>query len=363
MDTPIFQVLAAAALAFVTSLLITPIVRKFAHLRDYLDRPDNKRKFHIRDVATMGGIGVFFAFYIGYTLSGFAGEMIGFPYFSAALMILFFTGIKDDVSEISVKAKLLVEILVAGLVVIACDLYIINFYGVFGLYLIPDWLGRFISLFTIIVVMNAFNLIDGVDGLASGLGCISTLFFAIGFWIAGDMVFMSFSLMLFFALLAFLFYNFSPASIILGDTGSLITGFLVAVLAVQFVELNGGEDFTAYFGTVSPVFAIAILSIPLYDTFRVFLLRVLQKKSPFTPSFDHIHHVLLRFGFDHKRTALILYSCNIFIILIAYLLRYLEINTALITLIISMLLILPTNGYKRRLLKLVGINIEARSAQ
>lgn len=360
MDIPIIQVLAAAALTFVITLLITPVVRKFAHLRDYLDRPDNNRKLHVRDVATMGGIGIFFAYYIGFTLSGYAGEMVGFPYFSAALLFLFFTGMKDDISEISVKFKLLIEIIVASIVIIACEVSITNFYGVFGIHEISVWMGRLITLFTIIVVMNAFNLIDGVDGLAAGLGCIATLLFGIGFWMAGDGVYMSFALILCAALFAFLMFNFSPASIILGDTGSLITGFLIAILAVQFVGLNESVSFTEQFGEMSPILPIAILSVPLYDTFRVFLLRMFQGKSPFTPGYDHIHHVVLRIGFDHKRTAVFLYIISILITLIAYVSKSLEINTVLGIILISMILLLPTNGYKRRLLLLIGIDVEKR---
>lgn len=358
MNAAIIQVLVGAGIAFGITYITVPILRKVAYLTDLYDKPDNERKLHNRYVPTLGGIAIYLAFFVGFSMSGLADDLQGFPYMAAALTLLFFTGLKDDIVDLSPKVKLGVELLTAGLLIFGCNLYIDNFYGVFGLYEIPFWLSILITTFTLIVVVNSYNLIDGIDGLAGGIGSIASLAFGIGFGIAGEYAFAALSIILFVTLMSFLIYNFNPASIFMGDTGSLIVGFLLSFLAIKFVGLNSNPAYTEVFGATSPIMPVAILALPLFDTISVFYKRMLKRKSPFSPGRDHIHHAILNTGVGHKGTSILLYACSIFIIFVALSVRSININLILIATIASMFLLLPTNGFKRSILKRMGVDVE-----
>lgn len=358
MNAAIIQVLVGAIIAFGITYITVPILRKVAYLTDLYDKPDNERKLHDRYVPTLGGIAIYLAFFVGFSVSGFAAELQGFPYMAAALTLLFFTGLKDDIVDLAPKTKLAVEFIVAGLLIFGCNLYIDNFYGVFGIHEIPFWLSILVTTFTLIVVVNSYNLIDGIDGLAGGIGGIATLSFGIGFGIAGEYAFAVLSLILFVTLMSFLIYNFNPAAIFMGDTGSLIVGFLLSFLAIKFVGLNANPEYTEVFGATSPILPVAILALPLFDTITVFYKRLRKKTSPFSPGRDHVHHAIIKAGVGHKGTSILLYACSIFIILISLSMRTQDINLVLIATIASMFLLLPTNGAKRAILKTVGIDLE-----
>ena len=152
------------------------------------------------------------------------------------------------------------------MLILGSGIYINNFYGVLGIGELPFAASIFITLFTMIVVVNAYNLIDGVDGLAGGIGVITSLFFGIGFFVAGEYAMAMLSAVVVTSLTGYLIHNFYPASIFMGDTGSLIIGFLLAVQAIQFVGLNEFPAFVEVFGPISSVMPVVILMIPLYDT-------------------------------------------------------------------------------------------------
>lgn len=358
MDAVLIQVLAGTIIAFTITYFTIPVLKKVAYLTDLYDKPDNERKLHDRYVPTLGGIAIFIAFFIGFSLSGMAEQMVGYPYLAAGLLMLFFTGLKDDIVDLSAKVKLGVEITVAAMLIFGCEMYISSFYGVFGIHEIPFWAGALITGFTMIVVVNSYNLIDGIDGLAGGVGIIASAAFGIGFAIAGELALATLSLVLFSALTAFLLYNYNPASIFMGDTGSLVVGFLLSVLAINFVGLNDNPAYTATLGYTSPILPVAILALPLFDTITVFYKRIRKGRSPFDPGQDHIHHSVLRAGFGHKGTTVILYFCSVFIIMLTLSVRSLDINIVFVTAILSMFMLLPTNGFKRGLLKKMGIELE-----
>ncbi|MFP8487479.1 glycosyltransferase family 4 protein [Gracilimonas sp. Q87] len=357
MDTVLIQILAGTVITFFIAYLTIPILRKVAYKTDLYDKPDNDRKLHTRYVPSLGGVAIFLAFFVGLSVSGMADHITGYPYLAAGLLLLFFTGLKDDIVDLSAKTKLGVELLVAAFLIFGCGVYIDNFYGVFGIYEIPFWLSIAVSTFTMIVVMNSYNLIDGIDGLAGGVGLIASVFFGWGFLIAGELAMATLSLMLCSALAAFMIYNFNPASIFMGDTGSLVVGLLLSVLAINFVGLNGNESFIATFGSISPILPVAILSIPLFDTLTVFYKRVSRGNSPFDPGQDHIHHSILKAGFGHKSTAFMLYGANIGIVLFTLTLGYfaIDINLIFASTVIIMFVLLPTNGFKRKYLRKIGL--------
>jgi UDP-N-acetylmuramyl pentapeptide phosphotransferase/UDP-N-acetylglucosamine-1-phosphate transferase len=237
-----------------------------------------------------------------------------------------------------------------------------NLGGVFGEHHIPHWAGILLTAFTMIVVTNAYNLIDGVDGLAGGVGMIASIFFAWWFWQAGMMAESVLAITLAGSLLGFLWYNFSPASTFMGDTGSQIVGFLLAFLAVSFVSNGLTTASIVPFQHAIPVLVLAVLIVPLYDTLRIFILRVLQKKSPFHPDRLHIHHQLLDTGFNHKGTCFVIYGFNLAIIALAMLLSQVNINLMLGIVLLSTVLLFPTFYFKRSVLKYFGVVISAKEA-
>jgi UDP-GlcNAc:undecaprenyl-phosphate/decaprenyl-phosphate GlcNAc-1-phosphate transferase len=312
-------------LSFLTSLLTVvfaiPSVITVAKQRGLYDKPDH-RKLHKNKIPRLGGLAIIAAFAVAVSIWGIQTEAISrLQYLQAALIILFFSGLKDDVISISPLKKLMSQLIAAGLVVIGEDIRITGFYGLFGIdqiHFIPSYI---LSIFTIVVITNAFNLIDGIDGLAGGIGFIVSVTFGLWFNFIDLVGWSIISFALAGALLGFLIFNFNPAKIFMGDAGSLCTGFLLSVMAIKFIEMNNPSVQNFYKITTAPVIAIAILIIPLFDTIRVFTLRALKGKSPFAADRNHLHHLLLNTGLGHKEVSLLMYIVNIVFVLIAFLMK------------------------------------------
>jgi UDP-GlcNAc:undecaprenyl-phosphate/decaprenyl-phosphate GlcNAc-1-phosphate transferase len=312
-------------LSFLTSLLVVifgiPSIITVAKQKGLYDAPDH-RKLHTNKIPRLGGLAIIAGFSIAVSIWGIPTEIASrLQYLQAALIILFFSGLKDDVVMLTPMKKLMSQLLATALVVIGEDIRITSFYGLFGVNELATWVSYTLSIFTIVVVTNAFNLIDGIDGLAGGLGFIISVTFGLWFNFIDQVGWSIISFSLAGALIGFLVFNFNPAKIFMGDAGSLCTGFLLSIMAVQFIEFNRPEVQNFYKISTAPVIAIAILVIPLYDTMRVFTVRLLKKKSPFSADRNHLHHILLNTGLGHKEVSLILYIVNIVFVLIGFLLK------------------------------------------
>lgn len=312
-------------LAFLTSLIAVifaiPSIITVAKQKGLYDKPDH-RKLHTNKIPRLGGLAIIAGFSIAVSVWGVPTELTSrLQYLQAALIILFFSGLKDDVVAMSPMKKLSSQLVATALVVIGEDIRVTSFYGLFGVDSIPVWLSYGLSIFTIVVITNAFNLIDGIDGLAGGLGFIISVTFGLWFNFIDQVCWSIISFSLAGALLGFLVFNFNPARIFMGDAGSLSTGFLLAVLAIKFIEFNNPAVQNYYKITTAPVIAIAILVIPLFDTIRVFIVRALKGKSPFSADRNHLHHLLLNTGLGHKEVSLLLYIVNIVFVLIAFLMK------------------------------------------
>lgn len=322
-------------LVFLTSffvvLLSTPALIKVAILKRLYDEPDAERKLHARSVPTIGGVIIFAATLFSFALwipvhitddSAILLKAIGdLKYFVATILILFFVGIKDDIIGTAPVKKLVAHIIVGMILVLMADVRLTGLHGIFGIHEIPYWSSVFLSLFTYIVVVNAFNLIDGIDGLAGGIGLIASSTFGIWFTLAGDFVMAILAFALAGSLVAFLIFNFSPAKIFMGDSGSLTIGLILCILAMKLIEFDISNVKNIAGQISKPVLAMAVLVYPLFDTFRVFIYRALKGLSPFSADRNHLHHRLLDLGLDHKRTVLWLYAANIFIIALAFFTR------------------------------------------
>jgi UDP-N-acetylmuramyl pentapeptide phosphotransferase/UDP-N-acetylglucosamine-1-phosphate transferase len=235
------------------------------------------------------------------------------------MLILIIIGVIDDIRELPPKIKFLGQV-VAALLLAHAGLLIDNLFGVFGIEHLPIVIQYILTVFIVAGIVNAFNLIDGIDGLAGGLALIDMAGFFVLFYFAGE-----FGAALIVAsvgggLLAFLKYNYHPARIFMGDTGSMILGFLLSAMGILALVISRtGTSYFVYSEAAIIVFSIFIL--PVYDTLRVFAGRVINKKSPFSPDKTHIHHLLMKTGFNHPKSAKLLYFTNIVLIATGFLLR------------------------------------------
>lgn len=311
-----------ALVPFLVSLLISaisiPVIIRVANLKNLTDDPDEFRKLHKTNTPTLGGIAIFagalVSFSALYDLHGFND----LRFITPALVILFFAGVKDDLLVLAAGKKFLIQIGCAVLITYLGNLRITSLWGIMTFQDIPFWPGVFITVFLIIALINAFNLIDGINGLAGTLGLLASVYF--GSWFAmngfGSLTILSFSLA--GALLGFLFFNYNRAKIFMGDTGSMAVGFIIAILAIRFIEANRLQITTLKYPIINaPAMAFAVLSIPLFDMIRVFLLRLSKKRSPFSADRNHIHHYFVDSGFSHAKSTGILFWINISCILIA----------------------------------------------
>lgn len=327
----------ALALIFITSFLVvvysTPPLIKVAILKRLFDEP-GERKIHKRVIPTIGGIIIFAATLFSYSLwfeldmsrisSEFERVQVNqyireFKLVIATLIMLFFVGIKDDIIGTAPIKKLVAQVLAALILVLVGNIRITGMHGIFGVYEIPYWASVFLSLFTFIVVINAFNLVDGVDGLAAGIGFISAMTFGFWFILAGDVIVASLAFALGGSLLGFLIFNFSPAKIFMGDSGSLTIGLVACVLAIKLIEFQPGKLEGIQLYLSKPVFAIATLIYPLADTLRVFMVRAFTGISPFSADRNHLHHRLMDCGLGHRRTVIVIYFFNLLAITISVL--------------------------------------------
>ncbi|MCK5907667.1 MAG: undecaprenyl/decaprenyl-phosphate alpha-N-acetylglucosaminyl 1-phosphate transferase [Flavobacteriales bacterium] len=287
-------------------------------MKHLYDEPED-RSSHTTRVPTLGGVSIFAAFII--TISLYAKESyVDFDLLNASMVILFFFGIKDDILMISPLKKLGAQIVSALMISIGSDVRIPQMFDILGFSEIPYWFSIVITVFVIILIINSFNLIDGVDGLAASSAIFSSAVFGIWFYMNGyfSMTMVSFTLI--GSLLAFLRFNFSKKNkIFMGDTGSMIVGFIVAIQAIEFINFNSGILINGSKGLITaPVLAISILILPLLDTLRVFMIRILNRKSPFSPDRNHIHHRLEDLGLSHAKISIIMILANLVIVLLAF---------------------------------------------
>jgi len=300
--------------SFIIVLLSTPSFIKIAYKKHLFDDPSDDRKIHTRKVPLMGGMMIFAGTLFSFLLWLPINEMGVIKYLVPSLLIMFFVGMKDDIIGTAPVKKLAAHLVVAFIMVLMADVKLTSLHGLFGIREIPEWAGIMLSVFTYIVVINAFNLIDGVDGLAAGVGLIAATVFGFWFYFAGDWIYAVLSFSLAGSLLGFLRFNFNPAKIFMGDSGSLTIGFLFAVLAIEMVEYDA-QDLPLTITNISkPILAMCILVYPLIDTIRVFTLRAIKGVSPFTADRNHIHHRLIDLGLSHKQTAIIIYLFSLLVI-------------------------------------------------
>ncbi|MCP4457787.1 MAG: undecaprenyl/decaprenyl-phosphate alpha-N-acetylglucosaminyl 1-phosphate transferase [Cytophagales bacterium] len=315
------HVLFSITTAFLIAFSAMPIVIRVFRSLDLLDNP-NRRKVHSVSTPSLGGIAIYLAAMISLFFWVPIAELSEFKFLLLAIFFAFLLGVRDDISSLQALDKLTIQVFAALLVVFVADINFSGLYGIFGFTKLPTGIAEFISIFAIVGLTNAFNLIDGIDGLAGCIACLILGGFSWWFFIAGYSTLGFISVTMGSAVFAFLFYNWSPSKIFMGDTGSMVLGFTISVLMIKFIELNSTLlPGTGYYLQAPVAMSFALLVLPVYDTFRVFVIRFLAGRSPMSPDKNHVHHVLLKLGFTHAYASIILVSFNTFLVGIAWFLQ------------------------------------------
>lgn len=312
------QVFLSMVFAFLICYFLIPKIIVLARDKHLMAAPVN-RSSHAKPVPNLGGIGIYFGFLIPTLIFAGYNESKVLPFLTAACVIIFLIGVKDDIYVISPRTKLLGQIIAAAIMIIFADVRITHLHGIMSIGEIPYIVSFFLTLFIYIAITNAINLIDGIDGLAASIGIVAAIGFGVYFVyiekINGSIACAS----LIGSLSAFLIFNYAKGDkkIFMGDTGSLIIGFILSTYAIRFNEFSIES---INYGAINsaPVVSIAILAIPIFDTIRVFLYRILRGKSPFKPDKTHIHHELLAYGYTHHQATTIITGFSILLIILIY---------------------------------------------
>lgn len=328
-----FALLCLISAFVVTLICIPPIISLINKYRLY-DMP-NARKEHSSPIPTMGGIaivaGMMTALFLWFPFSNSIAQIS----FFFSVTVLLGLGIMDDLKDLSAKYKFIIQVALAAIIALS-GIRITSLNGLFGVEELPLAAQYTFTILSIVGITNAFNLIDGIDGLAGGLGFMSLVTLGMFLIMNGDINTSLVAFALAGGILAFLYFNFNPAKIFMGDTGSLVLGFVVAVLCIRLMQVSA-----ASFNPVlphAPVFVFGIVLIPVFDTLRVFSIRIWNGKSPFEADKIHIHHLLTNQGFSHAFAAKLICFIHAFILIEVYWLRTVNQEIILIILVCFMLL-------------------------
>jgi len=319
-------------ISFLIGLIGMPVVIRIAKAKGFVVRP-NKRTSHTGEIPNIGGLNICFSFLLTYIAFEY-NSLMQSQYLLIGLVAIMAVGIIDDILVLSPRAKLLGEIVAGTALIWFSRLRITHLHGLFGIDeigMVPSFL---LSYFILIAIINAINLIDGVDGLASGLGILYCLFFAIYFGLVGETPWSVLGICMVGALAVYFIYNvFGKGNkIFMGDSGSLLLGYLLTAFVFHFCEINAYHLVPeTYHMDAAPMVAICVLTVPLFDTIRVSLTRIKNHQSPFKPDRNHIHHLLLRAGLKHVQVTEVLLSVSLLFIGLAVLGRNWNMWVLLIT--------------------------------
>lgn len=314
-----YNILFAFLTSFLTSLLSIPTIITVAKLKHLYDEP-NPRKLHQSNIPTLGGLAILFGFFFSMSFWTNFAYCWHLQYVVTACIVIAVIGIKDDIVGLSPIKKAVGQLVAALILVVWGDVRITSWFGIFEVTDLPFLVSVFFSIFVVLVIINAFNLIDGIDGLAASMGIVSSLAYGTYFYFFDSNFQHSIlAVALTGALVGFFYFNKTPAKIFMGDTGSMLIGLIMAMLAIEFININLHPSTKLYFRSYSaPTLAMSVIFVPLFDVLRVFSLRIFNGHSPFKPDKRHLHHMLLNLGYSHLKATIILSLFAIFIIFIAF---------------------------------------------
>lgn len=292
--------------ALVITFLVMPVIIKYTLKKNYVDVP-GYRKIHKKITPSMGGVAIF----LGFCVAGFIWiDLLSsrdFKFIFGSLFVIFFIGMRDDLVPMKPILKLFGQVLAITIAVVFLDLRFDSLHGLFGIQELPVSLSYAATIFTMIIITNSFNLIDGIDGLAGTVSSISLL--ALGGWLilVGNENYSILAFAMLGAIIAFLSYNWYPSQVFMGDTGALVIGMMLSILSVHLLNFNNQLPEDAPFRLAAPLAtAISFIYIPILDTSRIIIIRLSKGKSPMSPDKSHIHHTMVRLGLSHRQTCLTL---------------------------------------------------------
>lgn len=321
--------------AFVVTLICIPPIINLVKKYKLYDVP-NERKEHTSPIPTMGGVAIVAGLMIALLFwFPFANEVTQICFFFC-ITILLGLGIMDDLKDLSARYKFLVQASLAAIITIS-GIRITSLEGLFGIYDLSLMAQYTFTCVVIVGITNAFNLIDGIDGLAGGIAFMSLVTLGLFLSLNGDVNTALIAFALAGAVLAFLYFNFNPAKIFMGDTGSLILGFVIAVLCIRLIQVNSLLPDPAL--PHAAVFVFGVVLIPVFDTIRVFSVRIWKGRSPFQADKTHIHHLLTNQGFSHAFAAKLICFLHGFMLIEVYWLRNLKPEFVVIILAAFMLVV------------------------
>lgn len=325
----LFSIILAFSWALFIALFSIPPIISIAHKKGILDVP-NDRTVHSTLIPRMGGLAIFAGFISAVSIfADFTNKYEGLQQLIAGSIVIFFIGLKDDIIPVSAFKKFFVQLLATGIIMFMGGIRVHSFHGFLYVYEISDQFSYVLTFFVIVGITNAVNLIDGLDGLAGSIIVVISCSFGYFFYEAGS-VFAVVAFSLAGAVIGFLKFNIKKAKIFMGDTGSLICGFIISVMSIKYLELDTNYEY-------SPAIAISILVLPIFDTLRVFVMRMFKGKSPFSPDKTHLHHRLLDCGFSQLTVVLIMIAINVGVIALAIIMMPMGVNKSILSITILLL--------------------------
>ena len=308
-------------LAFTVSVIIavfsTDHIIGFSSRHGIVDAAEGGRKIHKKSVPNLGGICVFIASMFTYfTFSDYTNIPRPDKLFSISIL-LFFVGLKDDLEPVHAWRRFIYEFLCAFFIIYVTDIRIPRMYGIFYIDVLPYWASFGLTSVFIVACINAYNMIDGIDGLLSSLSLLGAITFGIMFYDVGEWLWALLCVSVSGALVGFLIFNWQSARIFMGNGGSMFMGTIFACVSLRVMQLDhiDGSFFTVY---MPVTIALGVIAIPIFDMLSVFTIRLCHRQSPFKADKRHTHHRLLDLGLQHWQAVLVLVFVNILIIVFAY---------------------------------------------
>lgn len=307
-------------LSFLAAILsahwIHPRLVRIALDKNIVDNP-NARKLQRRPTPVLGGIAVFFGSVIGLGCASITCDCSELFIVVVAMMIMLYTGTMDDILDLSPALRFLIEIGTVLLLIFVGGYTLNDFHGLWGLNQIPQGVAIPLTVFAAVGIINAINLIDGVDGLSSGYCILTSLLFGVMFWYVGDRTMCMLAVVAAGSLIPFFFHNvFGKSSkMFIGDGGTLVMGIVMSVFVIRILRHGSMSEVYDAVNIGLVPFTLAVLSVPVFDTLRVMTTRILKRKSPFHPDKTHLHHMFIRLGCSHAATTLAILILNFFVVL------------------------------------------------
>ena len=316
----IYHIILPTLMAFLGTLWIHPKILKIAIMKNIVDNPD-ARKLQRVPVPVMGGVAVFFGIIIGICSSQMMFDEPKVFMLIMAMLIMLYVGTMDDVIDLTPTIRFIIEIIIIAWLIYVNRASIDNFWGLWGVRDIPLWLSCPLTVFAAVGIINAINLIDGVNGLSSGFCFMASTLFAIIFYMSGNAVMTIIAISAAGAIIPFFLHNVfgNSTKMFIGDGGTLVIGTMMSIFIINILHQGSSCAIFAENGMGLIAFTLAVLSIPVFDTLRVMSTRIMKRKSPFHPDKTHLHHLFLELGFSHIGTTVSILTINFLVVAVWFL--------------------------------------------